>query len=392
MNMKKTSLIAAAVFGSICTGSVALAQTNLAIGGTAPMVIGSSPHMELQQEATPPLNHFGLAYRMGLNMNVAFKRLGGFPQKTNPGPSTGTGQVHHYDDGYILPDSRGVDDHYTWNWGFNSSSQVSPGPGTPYGALALHNTSSPDTAHSTEDGDPQQGLELSYRRELGKFANEKFKWGIEAAFNWTDMTVHDNTTMKYKAARNTDTYSLDGLNPYQTVPPYPPGTPPNTPYQGTPGGGYPGGGGPLITDIPVSRTSTDIPGEATINGNYSTETDLYGVRLGPYLEMPLGDHFAVSLSAGLAVLVENDNFAFTETVSLPGLGTVSHSGSGHDNEWMAGWYVEAMVSYALNDTWGLFASAQYQDVGVFTQSNNHKQAQLQLNGSIFVSVGFSFSF
>jgi len=206
------------------------------------------------------------------------------------------------------------------------------------------------------------------------------------------MTVHDNTTKKYKAQRNTDTYSLDGLNPYQTVPPYPPGTPPNTPYQGTPGGGYPGGGGPLITDIPVSRTSTDIPGEATINGNYNTETQLYGVRLGPYLEYPMGKHWAASLSAGLAVLVENDDFTFNETVTLPGVGTVTHSGSGRDSEWMAGWYVEGMVSYAFNDTWGLYASAQYQDVGVFTQTDNHKQAQLQLNGNIFVSVGFTFSF
>jgi len=74
------------------------------------------------------------------------------------------------------------------------------------------------------------------------------------------------------------------------------------------------------------------------------------------------------------------------------VGTVSHSGSAHDSECMAGWYVGGAVSYPRNDQWGLFVAAQYQDVRLFTQTDSHKQAQLQLDGSIFVSVGFSFSF
>src|SRR5207249_8342391 len=81
--------------------SAALAQTNTPAPSPAaspPLALTDSgdPAFELQQQDSRSLNHFGLAYRMGLDMNVKFKRLGGFPPKSNPGPATGTGQVHNY--------------------------------------------------------------------------------------------------------------------------------------------------------------------------------------------------------------------------------------------------------------------------------------------------------
>src|SRR5438046_2292343 len=120
--MKTHFLTTAAMLGALCAVSSALAQTD----GAAQRLGTNDP---------PRLNRFGLAYRMGFDMHAAFKRVGGLVAKSNPGPVSGTGQVHNYDDGYILPDSRQVDDHFTWNWGFNSPSQVQPGPGTPYGFL-----------------------------------------------------------------------------------------------------------------------------------------------------------------------------------------------------------------------------------------------------------------
>src|SRR5262249_35500105 len=158
------------------------------------------------------------------------------------------------------------------------------------------------------------------------------------------------------------TYSLDGLNPYM-----PPPSPPNTPYQGTPGGGYPGGGGPLIFDIPVSRVTQDIPGGATITGSRTFESSSYGFRLGPYIEAPLGDKFAVSLSAGLAFAIVDSGFHFKETVNIPGVGTEVHSGSGSHSDLLAGYYVSAGFSYAINESWGLFAGVQYQDVGLYKE-------------------------
>src|SRR5438445_10005207 len=172
--MKKILPIKAALFGALCAVSVARAQTD-----------GAASRLETNNP--PALNRIGVAYRTGFLLNTKFKRLGGLLPKSNPGPSTGTGQIHTYDDGYILPDSRQVDDHFTWNWGFNSPSQVQPGEGTPYGFLLLHSSGSPATATSHEDGDPQHGFEITYNRQLGLIRN--WRWGLESAFNFSDVTV-----------------------------------------------------------------------------------------------------------------------------------------------------------------------------------------------------------
>src|SRR5438477_12756945 len=108
--MKHTSLIKAAVVGALCVASVGRAQSDSAAS-------------RIQTNDPPSLNRISAAYRTGFQMNTKFKRLGGLAARSNPGPATGTAQIHNYDDGYVLPDSRMVDDHFTWNWGFNSPSQ-----------------------------------------------------------------------------------------------------------------------------------------------------------------------------------------------------------------------------------------------------------------------------
>ena len=344
-------------------------------------------HIDLTTNTPSRLNRITAGYRMGYQMSVKFKALGGFPAQSDPGPATGTHQDHTYDDGYVVRDTRQVNDHYTWDWGFKSPTQVQPGQGTPYGSLLLHSSSSPATAVSREDNDPQHGFEISYARQIGQL--RKWRWGLEGAFNYADLTVRDNRTLNYIQTRTTDAYALDGLNPYM-----PPPAPPNTPYMGTPGGGYSGGGGPLIIDEPASRTIEQLPGGTTIAGERTLTASVFGLRLGPYLEAPLGKRWAVSLSGGLALAAVDTDFRFNESVTIadvPGT-TVSHVGLTSHSDWMVGWYAAGTVSYALSDSLDLFASVQYQDVGLYKQSANLKQAELDLSGNIFLSLGVSFSF
>ncbi len=345
------------------------------------------PRSTLSTNTPSRLNRFTAGYRMGYQMSVKFKALGGFPALSDPGPATGTHQDHTYDDGYVVRDTRQVDDHYTWDWGFKSPSQVQPGQGTPYGSLLLHSSSSPATAVSREDNDPQHGFEISYARQIGLL--RKWRWGLEGAFNYTDLTVRDNRTLNYIQTRTTDAYALDGLNPY-----LPPPAPPNTPYMGSPGGGYPGGGGPLIIDEPASRTVDQLPGGTAIAGERTLKASVKGLRFGPYLEAPLGKRWAVSLSGGLALAAVDTDFRFNESVTIadvPGT-TVSHVGLTSHSDWMVGWYAAGTASYALSDSLDLFASVQYQDVGLYKQSANLKQAELDLSGNVFLSLGVSFSF
>ena len=376
--MKRLLSITSAVISCLVAACPLLAQTD-----DLPGVDTSG----WETNTAPLLNRLNVGFRMGYMMNVKFKALGGFPAMSDPGPSSGTHQDHFYDDGYVLRDTRQVNDHYTWNWGFNSPGQVQAGAETPYGSLVLHSSSSPATAQSTANEDPQYGLEFTYQRQLGKI--KSWTWGLEGTFNFTEVSAHDTHTISYIQDRTTDTYALDGLNPYM-----PPPAAPNTPYMGAPGGGYPGGGGPLIIDEPTSRVVDVVPGGATIVGDRLLTAFVYGFHLGPYLRAPLGQRWAVEVSGGLAVVVVNSSYTYTETVTMvdvPGT-SVTHNASATHSDFMAGGYAAARISYALRSDMDIFAGIEYQNVGLYKQSAGAKEAEIELDGNLFVSVGLSFSF
>jgi hypothetical protein len=366
--MKMNYLLKLALASSLLAPSLALAQTG------DPEV---SRRIESAADTAPSPNRVSVAYRMGLNLTASFKGLGGFQAQSDPGPATGTKQPHTYDDGYFLPDSRlGNIDHYTWNWGFNSPSQVQPGAGTPYGSLLLHSSSAPATAESSVDG-PQHGLEIAFDRQLGHLG--RARWGIEAAFNFTDVAISDDSPLAGTSLYLTDTYDLEGLNPFTSG---------NTPYHGT---FY--GPGPLPVDSPASRQIQQIQGGSTITGRRTLDASLYGLRLGPYLELPLSKRFAVSLSGGLALVYVDSDFQYSETVALNGVGWAqSRAGGSSRGELLVGGQVAGTISYAFSRSLSTFASAQFQDVGRFTQSVGGKTAELDLQAGVFVLLGLSCSF
>src|SRR6266478_9491616 len=87
--------------------------------------IDSRPGLAL--EANPPekLNRIGLSYRMGLNITVDFRKLGGFPALSDPGPASGSTYNRTYDNGsYNRVDSSTNAGGMTWYWGYQSASQV----------------------------------------------------------------------------------------------------------------------------------------------------------------------------------------------------------------------------------------------------------------------------
>jgi hypothetical protein len=379
--MKQNPMMKTAVAFLTVAVSLASAQTNEPV---------SSPPLEFRTNPPPALNRVSAAYRMGFNISAKFEGLGGFQALSSPGNATGHRQYRRYDDGYVEPDSRapGIDT-YTWNWGFDSASQVQPGAGTPYGYLLLHSSSASATASSTAEDGVQNGFEVTYDRQLGQ--SKHLRWGLEGAFNFMSASFRDDGAIAGTASRLTDTYALDGLNPFMSPP-----APPNTPYRGT----YEGGGsidyvvgGPLINDYPISRQLQAVPGGSIITGRRTLDASVYGIRLGPYLEAPLGDHLTVGLSAGLSLVNVDSDFQYTESVTITGVGTSAfRSGGNSQSELMVGGYVSATVSYAISKSVGVFTSVQFQDVGLFTQSVGAKSAELDLSASIFVALGVSVSF
>jgi hypothetical protein len=79
-------------------------------------------------------------------------------------------------------------------------------------------------------------------------------------------------------------------------------------------------------------------------------------------------------------------------VSVTPLANEIHHGSGSNNGFLAGGFAAATISYALNEHFKLFSATQFQDVGQYTHVESGKKAVLDLSQSVFVTIGFGYSF
>jgi hypothetical protein len=322
------------------------------------------PVPQLLKVSAPKLFHVSLNYSMGLNIKGSFQNLAGLAAN-GPGAPTG-GVNHNYDDGYNRVDVTGNNHggfEGTWNWGYQNASQISGNN------LLLHGSSWGNGGTSSANPDePQPGFELIFGRELGRAP--RARWGLDSGFGFTDVRIQDSSPVTANQTLITDSYSLDGT------------IPPTAPYSGSAGGP-----GPIINDTPTRTTS---PGtSATITGPRKFDAQLYSFKVGPYAEFPLTDHFALQLRGGLALVEIASQFNYNEssTISVPTpIASGSHSGL------QVGGYAAANLNYAFNDSFGLFAGAQFEDVGQYTQNLNGRKAVLDLTRSIFVAVGFSYSY
>lgn len=350
--MQHKFLIPQLSLGLVLLTSVASAQTN------------RLTREDLICPCVQPVNRFGVSYRMGFSISARFKNLGGYAAGSNPGPAI-AGIDHNYDDGYNRVDSSTNNNNTTWNWGYQNASQISGNTVTMSSSSAAGNSASGERKE-----DPQHGIELSYNRELGHF--EKWRWGIETALSYNDVTIGHNGPLSGNLTTIRDTY---------TGPIFP-----LAPYSGTFEGP-----GPLLGTIP-NRTITSGAGGASVTGNRQFNADIYGLRLGPYLELPLDDRWAISLSGGLALLSVNSEFKFRETVTIAGLAPETRRGSGSQSDILPGGYIGGNFLYSLYDNVNLFAGAQFQTAGTYSHKESGKEVEMDLGKSVFVNLGVGFSF
>jgi len=333
--------------------------------------LDTASSLNLDSSPAPSPNHFGLSYRLGFNVPVSFAHLGGFPA-LSIARYTPDGDRYNYDNGYVLPIGRGNPTPYSYYWGYDNASQVS-GNST----IVMQRSSSAATASSNDHYDtPMSGFELSYNREL--VHRDSWRGGLEGAFGYTYVSVHDAATQPASVTRVNDTYSFPAGNGF---------TVPAAPYTGRKSSP-----GALIVASPRSSTTDILPDGASINGTRNFNADLFSFRWGPYVEFPLNERIAFALSGGFALMYVDSEFNYHETVTIPGSGSVGHQASGSANEWLPGGYIAGRFSVALSHSWALIAGAQVEDLGRFTQTLNSKQATMDLSKSIFVTVGLSYSF
>jgi hypothetical protein len=331
----------------------------------------------IYQDAT---NRLSLSLRFGLNINGHFKGIGGGLNPSASHPSnrkTPDGDKYNYDNGYVLTDVSGNAGNQSWYWGYDNASQVNAGNHT---ISFDHTTATPNGGSSSSAGNNAAipGFELAYDRQLGvKEDWHNMRYGIEVAFNYQSIQMNNNSTIGATASRQTDTYG------YTTGT-----TPPSAGYQGS----YNGPG--FLISVPRSSTSTAVIPNATVTTHDDFDGNLWGFRLGPYLEFPFGkkQQFTLALSAGLAVGLLDANESWTQTIAIPGSSSITTHGGGNDWQALWGGYASLNADYRLSEHWGVTGGVQFQDLGTYNHSFDGRKVNLDLSRSVFLLAGVSYSF
>jgi len=333
-------------------------------------------------------NRVTLSLRYGMNITGRFRGPASikfptsFPVAGNR--RTPNGDLYNYDDGYVLTDISGNAGGQTWYWGYDSASQVDPAAHT----ISFDRTTVPDRMPGTSGDESEDlsriGAELTYNYEIGTKDNwHGFRYGIEAAVNFMPISFSGNSLNAISLIHSIDTYSY---TPGTTPPGF--DNPAELPYQGTFQGPN------FVINVPaISSVGVAVPG-ATFLIQQKFDANLWGFRLGPYVEMPLTRRLSLHLSGGLAVGLLDGNMHWNETFTMPNDGgSVSRSGGGDDTEPLWGFYANLQAQYQFNDRWGLEAGVQFQDLGTYDHTfGGGRTAEVDLSKSIFLHAGVSISF
>jgi hypothetical protein len=316
-------------------------------------------------------NRVTLSLQFGLNINASFRGIGG---GLNPALNSGGG---HYDNGYVLTDISGNAGGQSWYWGYDSSSQNNAANHT----ISFDRTTATaggNSSASADDSAATPGFELDYDRQLGAKEDwHNVRYGLDSAVNFVPISINNNNTFSAVASKQTDLYS------------YTPGTtPPTAPYQGS----YQGPG--FVINVPASSSSTTPIPNSTVSSQDNFDANLFGFHLGPYVELPFGkkQQFTLSLAGGLAVGLLDANESWKQTVTMPGNGTITSTGSGNSIDVLWGWYVGANADYRVSEHWGVAGGVQFQDLGTYDHTFDGRQVSLDLSRSILVLVGVSYNF
>jgi len=333
-------------------------------------------------------NRVTLSLRFGLNIKTKFSGIGSsFTSGSIFGnnKTTPDGDPYNYDNGYVggvnglRPDISGNFLGQTAYWGYDNVSQLGPAGG-PYQTVSFNRTTATASSSDVSSGGdkPYPGFELSYDRELLEKENWRdLRFGLEAALNYVNISMNSSSASSAAVTTETDVYQISGVPS-----PLPPGQ-----Y-----GHF--AGDPLRPTLQMPGLITPgVPSSATILTQDHFDADLWGGRIGPYVELPLSEKLDLRLSGGLSIGLLDANESWQQTLTpLPGGGSATASGGGDAFETLWGYYASVDATWQINHRWAVDGALQFQDLGKFTHSFQGRQVELDLSRSLFVELGISYSF
>lgn len=315
-------------------------------------------------ELAPTKNRLMVGARFGFSINARISNN-----------STAPLARPYYDDGYVAKDSSGNAGGKTWNWGYDNASQIVGGN------FEFHSATSPRDNTTDEFSDsPHPGVELGYARELGRLKvgrNTALRWGAAAWFGTSDVNLNFRNNVSGTVTRNLDRYAIGAI------------LPPGAPYYGS----Y-DGPGPMIGGTPVSSGTDTLP----LTSHFDAKIDglVYGGRLGPYAELPLGKRFTLQGSAGLAIMATDFELSYTESFTINGGAATTppptRRASESSGEIMVGFYGNLAVAYQFSEALSFYVGGQYQHLGETSASAGTKTATIDLGNTMEVIAGIKFEF
>ena len=309
------------------------------------------------------------------NVDVRFSRLGSFTSPLTPQP-LGGGQNYTYENGFVHVDSSGNAGDLTWNWGYDNNAQYDPSGG---GFINLSISSSLQNASLRKSEDFSHGFEIFAAYEIGELTCLKLpagnaRWGIKTLFHYSNVKASSGHTLSSGVSRLTDSFALNGV------------IPPLAPYSGSFNGP-----GPLLGDDPARNTAL-VPDAAVVTGRRDFDVHVFGLGVGPYLEIPVSKKLSVGTAAGLNLAIATGNYSFDSTTTIAGAGSQSSSDSGSGTNLLLGAFAELSTVYQINDDWGVYGSARYQYYQDFDVSASGSEAELSFSNSFILSLGVTYSF
>lgn len=326
-------------------------------------------------EATEP-GRYWFAARAGFNVSAKFKNIGdGLFTGGNIAPRfTPGGDPYNYDDGYLLTDSSGNYGGQTWYVGYdNSASQVAGNS-----ILLSRSTANANVGGRSEDADVSVGIEAGWHAQMGH--NEKRRWGMEVSGSFQPLKISDSGSYSASVTKVTHAYNFT------------PGTTPPAATTGSPYQGAYGEFGFLVNDAIAGTTTEVLPGGTTITGKHELDGEMWGLRMGFYVEQTLNERWSAWVAGGLSTALVHLDGTWRESAALTGGGTATLSGSDDDWHPLFGAYASANVAYRFNESWSVVGSVEYQYLNTYRHNFDGRGAEVDFSGSVFVAIGISKSF
>jgi hypothetical protein len=304
-----------------------------------------------------------------------------------------------YSDGFVRQDAGTPNGGDTWNWGYDNASQVVDG------ALLFHGGNG-TAATFSESSNYEYGGWSSDLDGAAPFVklewimpqSDTFSFGWQSAFSYLG-TDASRALQTFTAQKTRTDYGITYTDRFDAA-----GVIiPQAPYAGGPQGP-----GPLLPNIPTSRTATEtvIGGEIVsavndIRTNF--DLSLSTLSFGPTMEYRRGA-LAFQATAGVAINVASWDAQQTETLRITSAvtsgtpatvatteSTRSFQHSRSHTDIVPGLFLEAAASRDLNQSWSLSAFGRYDWAGDVDFSAGPSTGSAGLSGwSLGVGVGFRF--